>query len=155
MNTPAIDAPPLPPASARAELGIIREWAAHITVPVFLVNPEGTLLFYNEPAEPLLGRRYDDAGPIQASQLAGIFTTTTEEGDPIPSDELPLSIALSARRPAHGLVRIVAFDDKPRLLEVTAFPLLRRDGAFLGAVALFWARGVRSGSDGAAAAGTL
>jgi PAS domain-containing protein len=155
MTTPSTDMPALPPASARAELGIIREWAAHITVPVFLVDPEGTLLFYNEPAEPLLGRRYDDAGQIRASQLAGIFTTTTLEGDPIPSDELPLSIALSARRPAHGLVRIVALDQEPRLLEVTAFPLLRRDGAFLGAVALFWARGARDGVDGVPAAAAL
>ena len=129
-----------PAARARVELSLVREWAMHITVPVFLVDPQGTLVYYNEPAEALLGRRFDAAGELPASELSEIFTTTTIEGETIESHELPLSIALLDKRPAHRRMRIVALDRAERLLEVTAFPLLRRDGELLGAVALFWGR---------------
>ena len=36
---------------------LIRQLAGYLSVPLFLVDPEGDLLFYNEPAEGILGRR--------------------------------------------------------------------------------------------------
>ena len=34
---------------------LTRQLAAYLSVPVFLVDPKGNLLFYNEPAEIVLG----------------------------------------------------------------------------------------------------
>ena len=34
---------------------LTRQLAGYLSVPTFLVDPKGTLLFYNEPAEELLG----------------------------------------------------------------------------------------------------
>jgi hypothetical protein len=34
---------------------LTRQLAGYLSVPTFLVDPNGTLLFYNEPAEVLLG----------------------------------------------------------------------------------------------------
>lgn len=34
---------------------LTRQLATHLNVAVFLVDPKGTLLFYNEPAEAILG----------------------------------------------------------------------------------------------------
>ena len=55
-------------AQKAVELILMRQLASCLAVPVFLVDPEGTLLYYNEPAERLLGRRYDETGEMPASE---------------------------------------------------------------------------------------
>jgi PAS domain-containing protein len=120
------------------ELILIRQWASYLTLPVFLSDREGNLLFYNEPAEALLGRRYDEAGPMPVSELADLFDTTAEDGSPIPSGELPIAVALRDLRPTHGRLRIRALDGPWHTLEITAFPVEGQGNRHLGAVALFW-----------------
>ena len=39
---------------------LMRRLAEYLSVPLFLVGPNGDLLFYNEPAEVILGRRIDE-----------------------------------------------------------------------------------------------
>jgi hypothetical protein len=41
---------------------LARQLAGYLSVPVFLVDPLGNLLFYNEPAEVILGRRFEETG---------------------------------------------------------------------------------------------
>ena len=43
---------------------LMRQLAGYLSVPLFLVGPKGDLLFYNEPAEAILGRRFDETGAI-------------------------------------------------------------------------------------------
>lgn len=44
------------------EIILSRQLADCLTVPVFIVNPEGSLIFYNEPAEQILGQKLQDTG---------------------------------------------------------------------------------------------
>ena len=120
------------------EIILLRQWASHMAMPVWIAGTHGELLYYNEPAEALLGRRFDEAGEMPLDDLPGIFETTTEDGKPIPPDRLPLGIALAKRRPAHQRVRITALDGTARLLDITAFPLTVQGGKHLGSVAVFW-----------------
>ncbi len=46
------------------ELILVRHLASSLALPTFLVDREGTLVFYNEAAEPLLGHRFDEAGAM-------------------------------------------------------------------------------------------
>ena len=39
---------------------LMRQLAGYLSVPLFLVGPNGDLLFYNEPAEAIIGRRFDE-----------------------------------------------------------------------------------------------
>ena len=39
------------------EVILSRQLFSYLMIPIFLVDPEGSLLFYNEPAETILGRR--------------------------------------------------------------------------------------------------
>ena len=123
------------------EMILIRQWASYLTLPVFLVDREGNLLFYNEPAEALIGRRYDEAGLMPAAELGTIFETTTEDGQPVRSESLPLAMALMSGRPAHARVRFKALDGHFRTIEVTAFPVEGQGERHLGAVAIFWEAG--------------
>jgi PAS domain-containing protein len=120
------------------ELILLRQWASYISLPVFLMDAAGTLIFYNEPAEELLGARFDDAGEMSVGELARIFKTTAVDGEELPAEHLPIHIALRQQRPAHATVRVTALDGRHRTLEVTAFPVGGQANRHLGAVAMFW-----------------
>ncbi len=120
------------------EVILMRQLASYLVMPMFLADPIGNLLFYNEPAEALLGRRFDEIGPMGLEVWSTIFKPTDDNGAPIPPDEVPLVVALQHRRPAHSTLYITGLDGVSRRLEVTAFPLVGQGGRHLGAVAMFW-----------------
>ena len=126
--------------AVRQEIEIIlaRQWASYLSTPVFLVDIEGTLLFYNEPAETILGHRFEDTGEMPVGEWTTVFLPTDENGAPIPAEGLPLVIAITQGRPAHRDFWIQGLDGKRRHLEVTAFPLITKDGRALGGAAIFW-----------------
>jgi PAS domain-containing protein len=120
------------------EIILLRQLASHLAMPVWVAGENGELLFYNEPAEAVLGVRFDEAGEMPLTRLPDIFHTETEDHAPLPPEELPLGIALTQRRPAHRRLRLCGVDGKWRTIEATAFPLDGEGGRRLGAVALFW-----------------
>lgn len=120
------------------ELILLRQWSTYQAIPVWIIDINGDLLFYNEAAEATLGLRYEEAGSIHASQIADIFQTTALDGSAIPSEDLPIVIALRDRHPAHGELRIKAGDGAARHLHITAFPVEGLSDRHLGAVAMFW-----------------
>ena len=120
------------------ELILARQLATHLVMPIFIIDGNGVLTFYNEPAERVLGLRFDETGPMPAKQWGTAFRPTTASGEPIPVHELPLSIALKEGVPAHGNMRILGLDGASRDLAVTALPLIGQLGVQVGAMALFW-----------------
>ena len=120
------------------EIILLRQWASHMAMPVWIAGTRGQLLYYNEPAEALLGKRYDEAGEMRLKDLPKIFETTAPDGTPIADADLPLGIALRERHPVHMKVRITALDGATRLLDITAVPLQVQGGQYLGALAMFW-----------------
>ena len=50
------------------EIILCRHWASHLQTPVFFVDPKGNMLFYNEPAESILGRRFAETGAMSAAE---------------------------------------------------------------------------------------
>ena len=120
------------------EVILTRQLAGCLATPIFLVDPAGTLVFYNEPAELILGQRFDETGEMPAEEWAAAYTVSDENGSPVTLEQLPLMIALRQHRPTYGRIRIVGLDNVRRLIEVTALPLIGEAGRDLGAVALFW-----------------
>lgn len=117
---------------------LARHLAEYLAMPIFIVNPTGDLIFYNEPAEAILGTRYNETGSMPASEWATIFHPVDKAGNSIPAEELPLMIALNRRCPAHKNFWIRGLDGKLRELEVTALPIIGQAGRFLGGIAIFW-----------------
>ena len=120
------------------ELILLKQWASYLALPVWLIDDSGNLLYYNEPAEALLGVRFEEAGEINADQLAEHFHTTRLDGKPYPNAELPIVVALVGRVPSHDTVRVRGLDGVWRILAITAFPVEGQGGRHLGAVAMFW-----------------
>ena len=120
------------------EIILMRELAGHLSTPIFVIDSEGGLLFYNEPAETLLGSRFDETGTMAFAEWTTAFHPTNGRGRPIPPDELPLAIALHEHRPAQGHMWIRGLDNERRRITVSAFPIQGQWGDHLGAAAIFW-----------------
>jgi PAS domain-containing protein len=120
------------------EVILTRHLASYLALPVFIVDENGTLIFYNEPAEVILGHRFEETGEMPADEWARAYTATHEDGTPVAPEELPLMIALRQHRPAHRRLAIRGRDHVRRQIEITAFPLVGQAGRGLGAVAIFW-----------------
>lgn len=120
------------------EIILLRQWAAHMAVPIYICLADGSLAYYNEPAENLLGRSFAEAQQMPFEQLSELFHAETLDGEPIQPNELPLGVALLKRQPSHKKLRITALDQAARVLEISAFPLTAQGGTHLGAVAMFW-----------------
>ena len=122
------------------ELILFRQLATSLAVPVFLVDERGDLVFLNEAAGGLLGIRFDDVDQLPFERWATMFRPRTPEGELMPAETLPLSLAVLERRPAHGTIAVTGVDGVDRTIEVTAFPLEGGGGRLIGAVAMFWER---------------
>lgn len=118
---------------------LARELASNLATATFVVDPQGTLIYYNEAAEGLLGEKYADAGELAIEEWGTIWSPEDlDTGEKIPVEDLPLSVALAENRPSHKGMWIVGSDDVRRQIAVTAFPLFSREDESVGAVAIFW-----------------
>jgi PAS domain-containing protein len=120
------------------EIILARHLIEYLALPMFIVDPQGNMLFYNEPAEAVLGTRYSETGAMPAKEWSTVFQPVDQEGKPIEPEGLPLMVATLKRQPAHRGFWIRGLDGILRQIEVTAIPLVGQAGRFLGAVAIFW-----------------
>jgi PAS domain-containing protein len=119
------------------ELILARNLMSALSTPAFLVDEGGLLVFYNEAAGILLGKRFEELGAVGPEEWGSMFGPFDEGGAPIPYDELPLVVAVRNGRPAHGDFEIRSTDGMLHNVEVSAFPILTAHGS-QGAIAVFW-----------------
>ncbi|TMM00414.1 MAG: PAS domain-containing protein [Actinobacteria bacterium] len=124
-------------ARANQPLALIlaRNLAASITVPAFITDPEGIVIFYNEAAGELLGRRFEETGRLSREEWQAIGPVD-EEGKPLETGA-PLTTALKQNRPSHERFRICTDTRGVVMVETSALPLTGPDG-FHGALVVFW-----------------
>ncbi len=125
-------------AAYEIEIILNRQLADCLSIPVFITDRKGNLIYYNEPAELILGRRYDETGEMPVEVWATIFKPVDATGKRIPPDELPLVKTLRNCYPYHKTFRIESLTGKMEKIAVTSYPIIGRASQFLGAVALFW-----------------
>jgi PAS domain-containing protein len=119
------------------ELILARNLMSALSTPAFLVDEGGLLIFYNEAAGMLLGKRFEEVGAVGPAEWGAMFGPFDESGEPIPYDELPLVVAVRNGRPAHADFEIRSTDGTCHTVEASAFPILTPHGT-RGAIAVFW-----------------
>ena len=140
--TVALVTEPAPPNRTRQRhiaLILAKDLAANLATPMLLVDAEGDLVFFNEPAEAILGRPYAEA-QMSRAELARTFKPVDQAGEPVPIEKLPLSQAIRSGTPNHGHLRIEAVDGRTRDLEVIGIPLFAQMDQPVGGLAVFWER---------------
>ncbi len=52
---------------------VARELASKLATAMFIADAEGDVVFYNEPAEEILGRTFAEAGELSAENWTSLF----------------------------------------------------------------------------------
>ena len=120
------------------ELRVMRQLASYLAMPIFVQDRHGNLVFFNEPAEPILGQRFDETGALSRQELWELFRLTEPDGTPLALEESPFLNARENGEPVHRTFRLRGMDGITRLVEGTAIPLTNREGAVVGSFAVFW-----------------
>ena len=119
------------------ELILARNLISSLSTPAFLVDEGGVLIFYNEAAGSLLGKRFEEIGKVGPEQWGTMFGPVDESGAAIAYDELPLVMTIREGRPAHSDMRIRSADGAEHEIEVSALPIVTPHGS-RGGIAFFW-----------------
>jgi PAS domain-containing protein len=119
------------------ELILARNLLSSLSTAAFLVGEDGELLFYNEAAGALVGRRFEETGAMAVGEWTQAFGPYDEQGDPINYEETPLTVALRDGRPHHATFRIRTAGGDRREIEASAVPIVGSGGKS-GAVVFFW-----------------
>jgi len=129
------------------ELILARNLLSSLSTPAFLVGELGMLLYFNEAAAAMLGKRFEETGRLDAEAWTQEFGPFGADDEPIPYDQIPATIAGRADRPYHGSFRICAAEGK-RDVEASTIPVVGPGGS-TGAIVFFW----QPGEEHAVAAG--
>jgi PAS domain-containing protein len=117
---------------------LARNLITSIGTPAFLVGPSGELLYYNEAAGALLGVSFEEHGRQDARTWTARFGPLDEDGDPIPIEEMPMTVALRDGHPAHSRFCIRSGDGEKREIEASALPIVDTESESSGALIIFW-----------------
>lgn len=120
------------------ELILARNLLTSVTTPAFLVATDGRLLFYNEGAGAMLGRPFEDVGQLEPAEWTKAFGPLTDEGEPIPLEELPLTKALREGRPAHSEFSVRGSNGTTHKIAASAMPIIGTANGASGAMVIFW-----------------
>ena len=125
-------------AAYEIEVILNRQLADCLSIPVFITDTTGNLIFYNEPAESILGSSFEATGEMPVETWATVFKPLDDEGKALPPESLPLVKTLRDCYPHHKTFWIESMSGKSQKISVTSYPIIGRTGKFLGAVAIFW-----------------
>jgi len=118
---------------------LVRQLASYLFVPAVVVDPTGTVVFYNEPAERILGVRFEETGRIDREEADRLVELSDDPSAGPEDSERPVLVAMQQRRPSHARRWLLRRADRVRLqVEITAFPIIDHEERLLGAVAMFW-----------------
>lgn len=115
-----------------------RQLASSLAMAILIVDTDGRLIFYNEPAEAILDQRFEETGEMDAASWTRRFAIEDEERKPIAPEASPMMMALSERRPFSRTVWMRCGHREWWHMNITAFPLIGEAGQFLGAQMIFW-----------------
>ena len=120
------------------ELILARQLASSVSVAVLLLDSRGDTLYFNEAAEEILGRRFDEIDTLPFEQRTSLLDPRDRLGRRLPPDQLPAMIAMRERRPVHAGFWIHGLDGGTRPVEATAVPLQGVDDKVVGALIVVW-----------------
>src|SRR5438093_11041680 len=107
---------------------LARDLADKLASAAFIVDHEGTLVYFNERCAEILDMTFAEAGPMPMEVWSKDFFPSDLEGRPIAAEEAPLAAALRNEKPMDRSMRMQTVGEKPRDITRIAPPLAGRAG---------------------------
>jgi PAS domain-containing protein len=125
-------------SQSKVEIILARQLAGCLSIPIFLADASGALLYYNEPAEELLGLHPFELNPANIQECVEAFIPRDADGNILEGPSMPIATALREKHPIHLQFYIRDLRGVLKFIDSTAIPLFSADGQCLGAMAVFW-----------------
>ncbi len=119
------------------ELILARNLLSSLSTAALLTDEAGMIAFYNEAAGELLGRRFEETGPMTAQEWGRQHGPFDDEGEPIMFGDLDLTRGLLRGRAGHSRFHIRSYDGADTRIEASALPIVAAGGQ-RGAMVFFW-----------------
>ncbi|HEX9016339.1 MAG TPA: PAS domain S-box protein [Chloroflexota bacterium] len=101
---------------------------------VLICGPSGEIVRINPAARRMLGRSIEDPRTSSSRWLESLRMETAD-GEPLPPEKMPLTLALQGRSSGGTVMVLRKADDTAVWLSVSAAPITTPDGKMVGAVA--------------------
>jgi PAS domain-containing protein len=126
------------PEQRNLVLILARAFAAQLATAVFLLDPEGTIIYYNEAGERLTGRPFIEGAGERIDEWMSRTRPRDAEGIDVGVQDLPLGTTMLKQEPAHGIVIFTTADGADRRIETATFPLFAHTEDLVGSFTLCW-----------------
>jgi PAS domain S-box-containing protein len=117
---------------------LARELASNVATPFIVLDKDGTLLFFNERAEQIIGSTAAELGELTEEEWRVLLHVERLDGTPVPSELTPSSIARRECRPVLDTLVYTRNDGHSMKLVVMAVPLLAHADDLAGVFLVFW-----------------
>lgn len=120
------------------EMILARNLLTALSTPALLMDVAGRIIFFNEAAAELVGRRFEETGPMSHEDWRAAVGPFDEHGELIPYSDLPLTEALRAGEAAHTRHFLRPAHGERCEFNVSGLPIVATGGGFRGAMIFFW-----------------
>ena len=117
---------------------LARELASNLATPMFVLNQDGLLVYFNDAAERIIGKPFAEIGMVDAMEFGKLLDLTDLDGTPVSRPDSPSGIAFFQRRPSHQVLLATGFDGVRRTVQATAYPRVGTTDELHGVVTVFW-----------------
>jgi PAS domain-containing protein len=126
------------PGPKSLPLILARQLAATLSTAMFLLDETGTLVYFNDAAEAIIGKPFGELGEISAAEFGEVLQLADQDGSPVRRRDSPAGVAFLQQRPSHRVLFVTGYDGTRRLVEATAYPLFGDGREMHGVVSVFW-----------------
>jgi PAS domain-containing protein len=124
------------PGEQPLELILARNLVSIIALPALVFDVDGQVVFFNDAAAEVIGSPFEELGTMPRERWNAMFGPFDASGHQVPSEELPLTIALREGRPAYARFHVRGEAGLTEI-EAGALPLVGPAG-YHGAILVFW-----------------
>jgi hypothetical protein len=124
-------------AARGIELILAKQWAGLLVTPVMLFDGSGTLVYYNEAMELLLGRSFGLTGPMVRGEWSAAFHFQDLDGNDLHPGLTPLGATLDGAQAEQRTCFMQGAAGKRSKICITTVPIQGAGEERHGALALF------------------
>jgi PAS domain-containing protein len=119
------------------EVILFRQLVSYISMPSFIVDQDGYILYCNPSAESALGIDFSEIGEGHIRNWQSLFTPKDKHGNSLPIEKTPIYITITQYRLACGKFYITDNRQQLKQIELFSIPLLNHSHTFLGFITFF------------------
>ncbi len=124
-------------ASQDIEFILARQLGEYLSTPLALIDHDGKMIYYNESAEHILGKKFNESGEIESREWDDRFYANEEKNQNIKILDLPFIQVLSVRHIMQGEYWMRNFEEINQKVLIVSVPLVGLAQRELGALIYF------------------